>query len=258
MPKCREKNFSPPSPRRRGQPVGVLPDPQWSDILYVAICADGSVLPGVVFTSDESLAVRHYYHITVLRVENANGPGANTTQRWLDTSIEYLQDSPVVLLDNLGGHHNHDFTEQLELLGCSTLFFPNQGGKYLNPCDNSVNSIIRRVYAAQQRRTHEEMLDAIDTAYGSISDETIVNSFRHCGLTSQAPARHVIDKLMAQGFQSHGLHREEIQSRMLAYRRWKRNLRSPSTAAPNVHAIPHDSDSLCDELNGRYWAALEQ
>lgn len=231
------------------------PDAQWADILYVAICADGSALPGVVCTSDKSLLRQQYSHITVLVVENANAPGALTTQRWLDSSLRFLQDSPVVLLDNLGGHHNTTFLEQLEDLGCSVHFFPNQGGKYLNPCDNSVNSVIRRVYAAQQRRTHEEMLHAIDMAYGSIKDETIVNSFRHCGLTTRAPPAHVIDKLMAQGFQSHGLHREEIRSRMLAYRRWKRNLRCPSTAAPGVHPLPHDADSLSNELDGRYWAA---
>lgn len=234
------------------------PDPQWSDILYVAVCADGSVLPGVVFTSDDSLPLRDYTHIKVLRVANTNAPGANTTLRWLDASEDMLLDEPVVLLDNLGGHHNHQFKEHLERLGCSIHFFPNQGGKYLNPCDNSVNSVIRRVYAAQQRRTHTEMLDAIDTAYGALRDETIANSFRHCGLLSRGRPGRIVDELMAQGFQSHGLHREEIMARMLAYRHWKRNLRSPSSAAPGVHATPHDSDSLRSELDGRYWAGLEQ
>lgn len=77
-----------------------------------------------------------------------------------------------------------------------------------NPCDNYVNSDIRRVYAAQQRRTHAEMLQAIDTAYSALRDETIANSVRHCGLLSRGRPGRVIDELMAQGFQSHGLHRE--------------------------------------------------
>ena len=231
-------------------------DPGWRDILYVAICADGSCLPGVVFTSDQSLTVRDYQHIKVLLVENSQAPGADTTMRWLDTSQEYLQDDPVVLIDNLGGHHHKPFLDELENIGVEVHFFPNQGGKYINPCDNSVNSVIRRVYAVQKRRIHAEMLDAIDLAYGAVKEDSIIASFRHCGLTTaEAPAK-VVDRLMTQGFLSHGLHRQKIENHMLAYRRWKKNLRHPSPSAAGVAPTPVTSETLPSELDGRYWGPV--
>lgn len=233
--------------------MAIEPDANWRDILYVAICADGACLPGVVFTSDQSLIERDYEHITVLLVENTKAPGADMTMRWLDVCRDYLEDDPVLLLDNLGGHHHRPFQEDLRSLNVQVHFFPNQGGKYINPCDNSVNSIIRRVYAAQQRATHAEMLDAIDRAYGSIRDECIIASFRHCGLTTGGSVPKVIDRLMGAGFLSHGLHREEIRNRMLAYRRWKRNLRHPSASAPGVAPAPVMEAALQSELDGRYW-----
>ena len=47
--------------------------------------------------------------------------------RWLDASQEYLQDDPVVLIDNLGGHHHKPFLDELENIGVEVHFFPNQG-----------------------------------------------------------------------------------------------------------------------------------
>src|SRR5688572_13948998 len=138
------------------------------------------------------------------------------------------------------------------------LFFPNQGSKYLNPCDNSVNSAIRRVYSQQARHTHAEMITAIDRAYGQVPDSTIVSSFLRTGLLTTQCAARTVHRLMQQGFLPHELHREEIMEKILTYRRWKKTLRYPSRVAGREPIPKQELQALVYKLNGAYWRGFSR
>jgi hypothetical protein len=163
--------------------------------------------------------------LNVLVVSNTKAAGANTTKRWFDTINQYLEDSPELVIDNLGGHHNKEFKSELAHSGITVKFFPDQSGKYLNPCDNSIQHVIRQEYLKQPRSTHQEMIAAIAKAYSAVSEATILNSFIHTGIASKNRPSAIIRYLKNQGFIGHKGHEREIKKMITHYKAWKKKVR---------------------------------
>ncbi len=240
-------------PTTREEPTLAVEQAIWRDILYSSWVGDGSCLPGIVFTEDTSLAEKSYSHIKVVVVENTAAPGANTTKRWFDLVKDSLEDCPVLMVGNLGGHHNKQFLTEIREFGISLLFFPNHGGKYLNPCDNSIQSIIRRHYLHCPRQTHEQKLAAINEAYKAVSEESVQNCFKETGLLSHEPPHKVVRRLQKHTYLGHAQRRDDLAAMITEYRRWKRHLRDPSFSADDPLPPREGENALASALDGLYW-----
>jgi hypothetical protein len=190
-------------------------------------------------------------HFKVLVVKNTEAPGAETTKRWYNIVQDELADSPLLLLDNLGGHHNKQFLEEIKADGITWEFFCNQGGKYLDPCDNSIFHTLQQTYLKEDRSTHVKMIEAIAKAYNSVSSETIKHCFKHTGITSSTPIARVVKRTSTQGFYGHGLHKKEIDRLIEAYCGWKKGLRIHAPAEPPARS---ELSALPSDLDGMYWS----
>ena len=234
----------------RGAPVVVDSEPQWRDILYAAYRADGTKVTAVLFTTDRDLPKMTFPHLKVLVVKNTEAPGAETTKRWYEVVQDELANKPLLLMDNLGGHHHKQYLEEIADDGISYAFFCDQGGKYLNPCDNSIFHTLHQAYLKEDRSTHVKMIQAISKACDSVSATTIKNCFHHTGITSTTPISRAVQYTSTQGFYAHGLHKKEINHLIGAYTGWKKGLRIHNPGEPPARS---DLNSLPTCLDGMYW-----
>lgn len=188
------------STKQRGQPGVADTRKKWKDILFTAICADGSCLPPLIVTSDTKLKNLTYGKAKVILIRGNKGQSNIATQAWVDNMQEYLQDNPLLLLDNHKCHYNKEMVSQLNDMGASIMYFPAHLGGLLNPCDNSFHSILKRYYFGCKRDTHEEMIKAIIDSYFAVTEKQIVNFFHHTGIISKTPARQVARRLLGEGY----------------------------------------------------------
>ena len=90
-----------------------------------------------------------------------------------------LNPGDIVFLDNCSIHKVDEVTEAIESVGASVEFIPAYSPD-MNPIENfwsKVKSILRSL----KPRTPEELLDALEEAFASITLRDILNWFIHCG-----------------------------------------------------------------------------
>ena len=168
--------------------------------MFTAFCADGSCLPPVIITKDKKLKDVDFSPAHVIVLANTKGQSNRATECWFDESKDFLADEPLLLLDNHKSFHSINLNEEMSDFSISVLHFPVGLGCYLNPCDNSLHSLIKQHYRRQQHTSHEEMIVAICDAYYAVSEEQVRHFFAHTGITSHITLSVVAKHLLEEGY----------------------------------------------------------
>lgn len=210
-----------------GQPGIWDCEPGQKHVMYVAVTADGTCLPPVIFLKQtDKLSTDPTGCITdeegnvgyVLYIANFKGPSERSTQAWLDTLQDYFGDEPHVILDALGGHFAPGITQDWKNVGATLHKIPGGAGKWLNPCDQAINREIRREFIRLQSRNRENKVRNLIRAYYSLKDTTIINSFKKCGVFGGDPD-DIITEQACKGYRASGARGVEnsgLQSRVYA------------------------------------------
>ena len=93
--------------------------------------------------------------------------------------VPTLQVGDVVLIDNLNVHKSESARQQIEARGARLEFLPPYSPD-MNPiekCWAKVKAVLRRLKA----RTFDELVEALDVAFQSITPEDACAWFAHCG-----------------------------------------------------------------------------
>jgi predicted RNA-binding protein len=191
----------------------------WKDVVYSAICADGSCLPPVIITSDPSLKSFHIRNAKLIYIEAAKGESNRSTLYWFDAIKEYLEDDPLLLLDNHISHHSNLFVNEAEALSVRLEYFPPKLSALLSPLDNSFHSVFRRNYNAQPRQTHQDMIRAIVKAYYDVPDEHIKKFWQHVGILGKRSPRRVATALLEEGYSP--VRATDIKENIRLYHNWR-------------------------------------
>lgn len=138
----------------------------------------------------------------VVYQKKIRGPGIISTATYWDIlrGDTDFNDQSLLLLDNLKAHHSMMITEEMKSAGVKVLYFPNHGGALLNPCDNSFHAEVKARYYRKDRSNHGLMLDAIREAIFETKEESIKHYWTHCGILSQEDPKHIVDRLLAEGY----------------------------------------------------------
>jgi hypothetical protein len=161
----------------------------------------------------------------------------------------YLSDKLHVILDSLKGH----FAEHTDIMWShvhATLYrLPAASGKWLNPCDQSINREIRRKFIQLQQLNRRDKLSNIIEAYYSVRDETIVASFDRCGLFKGDP-EDIVSQQASQGFNPTSARKDACERYESALTDWMRkSVRSCSDILPRSKR----TKSMDSSLDGDYW-----
>lgn len=194
--------------------------------LYESFCGDGSCLPPVIFSPDpipisdtkfsSMPAFVHY-------VPNDRAPSEHTTKVYLEDmtmrNVNYFQQPTHLILDSLPGHWTSAMREEWTSQDITCYRIPSAAGKWLNPCDNAINSEIRRVYHELVNDNPNNKLECIIKAYYAVTEHTIKQSFHHCGIWTGNP-RGIVRKLACAGFRANKGYQLEFKKMTYAFRQW--------------------------------------
>jgi hypothetical protein len=161
------------------------------------------------------------------------GPTNRSVTAWAEQNKEYLQDGPLLIVDNLKGHYGADFMNLMSDYGVTVKHLPAGSGKLLNPCDNSLHSTFRRNYLQKEKQPHTTKMESIVEAYEEIDELSIIHCFQNCGYISSRCAAHLISNLVSEGYRSTGARAAQHADWLHRYSTWKLNLR---TQARNISA----------------------
>ena len=90
-----------------------------------------------------------------------------------------LKAGDVVLLDNVATHKQEEIEDLIEARGALVIFLPTYSPD-LNPIENCWSKV-KTMLRSLKPRTLEELLDALVAAFSSITIDTILGWFTHCG-----------------------------------------------------------------------------
>ena len=248
----------------RGQPRLWDSEPGEKHIVYEAFTADGSCLPPVIFTTRETEASTEPDGLFrdekgneayVVYIPGLGGPSEKSTAVWLEKmttrDANYFGDDPHIILDSLRGHFTEVMLGDWENVGATLHRLPAASGKWLNPCDQSINREMRREFMRLQQLDRRDKIRNIIRAYYSIKDETITKSFNKCGVFEGDPD-DIISAQACQGYRAKGHRDKQLQSYRVAFLGWAQlNTRSPADMLPRS-APP---DAIDKGLDGEYWNA---
>ncbi len=160
-------------------------------------------------------------------IKDIKGPSTKSTSAWVDKMKDYLEPGTILIVDNLGGHHSTEVKTGLEEIGVSPEYMPSSAGKYLNPCDNSLHSILRRNYLKKQKQPHVVKMQSIVDAYYEIDSKSIVNCFEFTGITSSMKPKNIVERLTNDGYRYSGEKGEHFEKMKAAFLAWEKGLRFP-------------------------------
>lgn len=210
----------------RGQPQVYEREAGPKYFMYESFCGDGTCLPPVIFSPNpiplpepnfsSMPAFIHY-------VPNDKAPSEYTTKVYLEDmtkkAANYFQQPAHVILDSLPGHFTPSMKEEWESQDITTHRIPSAAGKWLNPCDNAINSEIRRVFHKLVNENPNNKLENIIRAYYAVSEHTIKQSFHHCGIWTGNP-RGIVRKLACAGFRANKQYQLEFTHMTSAFWHW--------------------------------------
>jgi hypothetical protein len=221
---------------------------------------DGSCLPPVIFVPSKPKDGQRYItadnkEAMLLHIEGLGAPSSASTLAWLNAvtrrGADYFEDSPHIILDSLRGHFAPTVEEKWENIKATTHRLPATLGRWLNPCDQSINREMRREFTRLQMDNRNAKLDNIVRAYYSVKESTVINSFKKCGLFGGKP-EDVIDEVAREGYSTAGARHETLEACRVAFTKWATSsVRRPSDLLPRS-TFPAAAES---GLDGRYWGA---
>lgn len=136
-----------------------------------------------------------------------------------------LFENDVIFSDGERSFKTVDITARFEALGIKHITFPSNLHHLLNPCDNNYHSILQRRYyqnlsnSTSTKLCHSEKLMKALYAHNSISNDTIISLFRHCGLTSPLSAERIVYQLTNESiYEKEGLQNRKQQ--IECYNKW--------------------------------------
>lgn len=189
----------------------------------------------------------------LLHIPGLGGPSEASTLQWIKAvtseTEDYFDDNPHIILDALHGHFTDAAHEAWSNIGATTHKLPATLGRWLNPCDQGINREMRREFLRLQMQNRNTKLDNIVHAYYSITESTVVNSFKKCGLFGGDP-EEVIQNVAAEGYRATGDRRELLESCESAFAEWAATCsRRRADVLPRTQ-LPAALDSA---LDGRRW-----
>jgi hypothetical protein len=108
--------------------------------------------------------------------------------------------------------------------GVQVAVFPPGLGKLMNPCDAYFHSLVKRYYYKLVHQnietTKERKFIFIKEAYFSVSEETIVSFFNHCGILGETNPDVVINNLLSEGLHPNKKFAELHTQQIEAYESW--------------------------------------
>lgn len=234
-----------------GQPGVITPPRKHKDILYTGLVGDGTLLPPVIITSDDKLPRLEFDKPAfVVLLPSSKAPTARSAKAWFNKVKDWMEDDPILLLDNGGAHHNPEFLQELHEFGIRTEFYPPYAGSLVDPCDNSFHSVLKRIYFSKDRSTHEKCIRAMVEAYYEVSEQAVLSSFERCGYTGAQNPHQVTARLLSQGYEASQQKIHELNRCSDTYVAWKRVFRSAVNGSSQVaepNTLPNDT------LDGTYW-----
>ena len=210
-----------------------IEDFKWTTILYEGLVATGEVLLPIIFTNcpeipadfDKDLEAKVFF------IPGLKAPSGDLTLHWLEAVDFSLEEGSVIGHDRGPEYTAEVVQKELETRGYRPEKMPSSGGAFVNPCDNSFNSVLSRAYWSSDHKTYEDKLRAIIKAYYASSGETICHYFRHTGWIGDQPTRISVQHLLAEGYQPGKKHKELYDEMLHKYRAWKKHLRDAPEGA---------------------------
>lgn len=138
----------------------------------------------------------------------------------------YLPEKVFLIWDDLAGHGSEEVTNFLEDTNIESFILPHASHGLLNPCDNSINALIRHHFHLGDRATHPKMLKATRDAYNAIKDETVVKYFERAGIISNDDPAEVAERLAHEGYHPDNLKEQRVEHLKQAPREWEHGLRN--------------------------------
>lgn len=93
-------------------------------------------------------------------------------------------------------------TELMNNIGITYLIFPKELHELLSPADNNFHGAFKSIFytnissLSTSQLSHVKRLQIAALAYSKITDESVRNMFKHCGLTSGEDPNMVLDRLV--------------------------------------------------------------
>lgn len=191
----------------------------------------------------------------LIHIPGLGAPSEASTLAWLkaltSSGEHYFEDDPHIILDSLHGHFADDITEAWSNIGATTHKLPATLGRWLNPCDQAINREMRREFLRLQMHNRNTKLDNIVRAYYSITEDTVKNSFKKCGLFGGDP-EEVIENVAAEGYRATGDRQELLESCERAFATW-----ATTSSRRRTDVLPRTPQpaALDCALDGRRWTA---
>jgi hypothetical protein len=130
----------------------------------------------------------------------------------------------LVLVDSESALSTQNVVDLLENWGVKVAVFPPGLGKLMNPCDAYFHSLVKRYY---YRLVHQNIETAkerkyvfIREAYYSVSENSIVSFFTHCGILGDKNPEEVMNNLLSEGLCPNKKFRELHTQQIEAYEAW--------------------------------------
>lgn len=193
------------------------------------------------------------HHAIRVHLAGLGAPSSESTQHWLKRVTRpqdhYFDDNPHIILDSLKGHFTEKMEEAWQNVNATTHRLPATLGRWLDPCEQSINREMRREFTRLQMRDRKCKLDNIIDAYYSIKDETVKNAFIKCGYLGR-DATEVICTADSEGYRATNGRSADMARYNKAFIEWaSRSTRNPCDMLPRS-APPKQLESA---LDGEAW-----
>jgi len=230
----------------------------WRDTFVATLRGDGVKLPSFFITQTSHTATyasgrRIPKHVTPIK-----GMNNDKMKEWIDMISEHVDQPSLLILDQASSHKSPTVIEHIgtKVLPDGTpkfqpLLLPAKASFLISPCDNSFFSAFKTHYTKLNRHTLALKKQACETAYQAVSNTTVANLFRHCGIITTETI-HQIENRLSKGMTCILSETEEEYKEF--YDSWKTGALQDDDLPPPPRGVGNDiilpEDSL---LDGGYW-----
>ena len=209
----------------RGNAVVVTEGDRFRDTAALTVRADGKDIPPFVIKGQVGSAS----YASGRRPKKGEKPvgGMNTSlmKKYVDHLVQYVEEPSILLLDRASCHTANLTKDYIagfltkdgrQLLHVE--FLPPKAAFLLSPLDNGVNAAFKTHFYKYDRSTFELKKSAVKLAWDEVSNESILNICRGCGLdgnTSLQSLRRSFEKNVK------GVIPENLEESVEVYDRWK-------------------------------------